>query len=148
ASAPADDPTPLEPVAPTPPATPVGPIELGHVRDAWPEVLGQLEVASRSSWLTVSTATVVAFDADVLTLAFRTSADLTAVKTRTRRGPERRPAPGDRGGPRDPREVSRAPRRRRWSGRFAAPARRRPVVRTGKRPGPRAAGIRPSDRVR
>lgn len=85
-SAPTDEPAPLEPVAPTPPATPVGPIELGHVRDAWPEVLGQLEVASRSSWLTVSTATVVAFDADVLTLAFRTSADLTAFKTRTPEG--------------------------------------------------------------
>ncbi|MEW1707097.1 DNA polymerase III subunit gamma and tau [Microbacterium sp. NPDC089190] len=86
ADAPADDPTPLEPVAPTPPAIPVGPIELGHVRDAWPEVLGQLEVASRSSWLVVSTATVAAFDADVLTLAFRTTADLTAFKTRTPEG--------------------------------------------------------------
>lgn len=86
ASAPDDDPSPLEPVAPTPPAIPVGPIELGHVRDAWPEVLGQLEVVSRSSWLTVSTATVVAFDADVLTLAFRTAADLTAFKTRTPEG--------------------------------------------------------------
>ncbi|WP_437127292.1 DNA polymerase III subunit gamma and tau [Microbacterium phycohabitans] len=86
ASAPTDDPTPLEPTAPTPPAIPVGPIELGHVRDAWPEVLGQLEVSSRSSWLVVSTATVAAFDADVLTLAFRTAADLTAFKTRTPEG--------------------------------------------------------------
>ena len=82
----ADDPSPLEPVAPTPPATPVGPVELGHVRDSWPEVLGQLEVASRSSWLVVSTATVVAFEAEVLTLAFRTSADLAAFKTRTPEG--------------------------------------------------------------
>lgn len=82
----ADDPSPLEPVAPTPPATPVGPIELGHVRDAWPEVLGQLQVASRSSWLVVSTATVAAFEAEVLTLAFRTSADLAAFKTRTPEG--------------------------------------------------------------
>lgn len=86
ASAATDDPTPLEPTAPTPPAIPVGPIELGHVRDAWPEVLGQLEVSSRSSWLVVSTATVAAFDADVLTLAFRTAADLTAFKTRTPEG--------------------------------------------------------------
>ncbi|MFN3950624.1 MAG: DNA polymerase III subunit gamma and tau, partial [Microbacterium sp.] len=81
-----DDSAPLEPVAPTPPTTPVGPIELAHVRDAWPEVLGQLEVASRSSWLVVSTSTVAAFDADVLTLAFRTTADLTAFKTRTPEG--------------------------------------------------------------
>ncbi|MDR6691633.1 DNA polymerase-3 subunit gamma/tau [Microbacterium sp. 1154] len=80
------DASPLEPTAPTPPATPVGPIELGHVRDAWPEVLGQLEVASRSSWLVVSTAAVAAFEGDVLTLAFRTGSDLTAFKTRTPEG--------------------------------------------------------------
>ncbi len=83
---PADAASPLEPTAPTPPATPVGPIELGHVRDAWPEVLGQLEVASRSSWLVVSTAAVAAFEGDVLTLAFRTASDLTAFKTRTPEG--------------------------------------------------------------
>jgi len=81
-----DDASPLEPTAPTPPATPVGPIELGHVRDAWPEVLGQLEVASRSSWLVVSTAAVAALEGDVLTLAFRTASDLTAFKTRTPEG--------------------------------------------------------------
>jgi DNA polymerase-3 subunit gamma/tau len=80
------DTSPLEPVAPTPPVTPVGPIELAHVRDAWPEVLGQLEVASRASWLIVSTSTVAAFDADVLTLSFRTGSDLTAFKTRTPEG--------------------------------------------------------------
>ncbi len=80
------DASPLEPVAPTPPVTPVGPIELAHVRDAWPEVLGQLEVASRASWLIVSTSTVAAFDADVLTLSFRTGSDLTAFKTRTPEG--------------------------------------------------------------
>lgn len=78
--------SPLEPSAPTLPATPVGPIELGHVRDAWPEVLGQLEVASRSSWLVVSTSTVAAFDDDVLTLSFRTASDLGAFKTRTPEG--------------------------------------------------------------
>ncbi len=78
--------SPLEPVAPTPPVTPVGPLELAHVRDAWPEVLGQLEVASRASWLIVSTATVRAYDAEVLTLSFRTSGDLGAFKTRTADG--------------------------------------------------------------
>ncbi|MEV7768744.1 DNA polymerase III subunit gamma and tau [Microbacterium sp. NPDC086615] len=80
------DPSPLEPVAPTPPAIPVGPIELGHVRDAWPEILAQLEVTSRPSWLIVSTATVAAFDDDVLTLLFRTGSDLTAFKTRSADG--------------------------------------------------------------
>ncbi|BFM26000.1 DNA polymerase III subunit gamma and tau [Microbacterium sp. che218] len=81
-----DEASPLEPSAPTPPATPVGPIDLAHVRDAWPEVLGQLEVASRASWLIVSTSTVVAYDDDVLTLAFRTTNDLSAFKTRTPEG--------------------------------------------------------------
>ncbi|MDQ1084762.1 MULTISPECIES: DNA polymerase III subunit gamma and tau [Microbacterium] len=81
-----DDGSPLEPSAPTPPVTPAGPIELGHVRDAWPEVLAQLEVASRPSWLVVSTATVRAFDDDVLTLSFRTASDLNAFKTRTADG--------------------------------------------------------------
>ncbi|MDT0117463.1 DNA polymerase III subunit gamma and tau [Microbacterium sp. PRF11] len=85
-AAPDADTTPLEPTAPTPPVTPVGPIELAHVRDAWPEILGQLEVASRSSWLIVSTSSVVAFDDDVLTLAFRTAPDLSAFKTRTPEG--------------------------------------------------------------
>ncbi|MDF2992618.1 MAG: polymerase gamma/tau subunit [Microbacterium sp.] len=78
--------SPLEPSAPTPPAQPVGPIELGHVRDAWPEILGQLEAVSRSSWLVVSTATVAAFDDEVLTLFFRTTSDLTAFKTRSADG--------------------------------------------------------------
>jgi len=78
-----DDSSPLDPAAPTPPAVPVGPLELSHVRDAWPEVLGQLEALSRASWLVVSTASVLAFDDDVLTLGFRTGADLTSFKTRT-----------------------------------------------------------------
>ncbi|MCI9858669.1 hypothetical protein [Microbacterium proteolyticum] len=78
-----DDVSPLEATAPTPPVTPVGPIELGHLRDAWPEILAQLEVASRASWLVVSTATVRAFDDDVLTLSFRAAGDLNAFKTRT-----------------------------------------------------------------
>jgi DNA polymerase-3 subunit gamma/tau len=82
----ADEASPLEPTAPTPPVIPVGPIELAHVRDAWPEVLAQLEVASRASWLVVSTATVRAFDDEVLTLSFRTAGDLNAFKTRTADG--------------------------------------------------------------
>ncbi len=82
----ADDASPLEPVAPTPPVAPVGPLELSHVRDAWPEVLAQLEALSRTSWLVVSTASVLAFDDDVLTLGFRTGSDLTAFKTRSANG--------------------------------------------------------------
>ncbi|MCC4250267.1 DNA polymerase III subunit gamma and tau [Microbacterium testaceum] len=77
---------PLQPAAPTPPVAPVGPLELSHVRDAWPEVLGQLEAVSRTSWLIVSNASVLAFDDDVLTLGFRTGSDLTAFKTRSADG--------------------------------------------------------------
>ena len=86
ASPASDAASPLDAPAPTPPVTPVGPIELGHVRDAWPEVLAQLEVASRPSWLVVSTATVRAFDDEVLTLSFRAVGDLTAFKTRSADG--------------------------------------------------------------
>jgi DNA polymerase-3 subunit gamma/tau len=82
----ADESSPLEPTAPTPPVTPVGPLELSHVRDAWPEVLGQLEALSRASWLVVSTSAVLAFDDDVLTLGFRTGSDLTAFKNRSADG--------------------------------------------------------------
>jgi DNA polymerase-3 subunit gamma/tau len=82
----ADDASPLEPIAPTPPVVPAGPLELSHVRDAWPEVLAQLEALSRTSWLVVSTASVVAFDDEVLTLGFRTGSDLTAFKTRSADG--------------------------------------------------------------
>lgn len=80
------EPSPLDHSAPTPPATPAGPLELSHVRDAWPEVLGQLEALSRPSWLIVSNADVAAYDDDILTLAFRTASDLTAFKTRSAEG--------------------------------------------------------------
>ncbi|MEX0150869.1 DNA polymerase III subunit gamma and tau [Microbacterium sp. LMI1-1-1.1] len=73
---------PFDPSPPTPPAPPTGPLELPQVRDSWPEVLEQLEVLSRPSWLVVSTASVAAFEVDVLTLAFRSPGDLTAFKTR------------------------------------------------------------------
>ena len=73
---------PLQPSPPTPPATPSGPIELSQVRDAWTEVLAQLEARSRPSWLIVSSATVAAFADDVLTLTFRTPGDLAAFKNR------------------------------------------------------------------
>ncbi|WP_454148891.1 DNA polymerase III subunit gamma and tau [Microbacterium lacticum] len=63
--------------APTPPA---GPISIGQVRDAWPEVLQQLEPVSRSSWMLATAATPVAFQDDVLTLVFQSQADVAAFK--------------------------------------------------------------------
>ncbi|MFG6403664.1 DNA polymerase III subunit gamma and tau [Microbacterium sp. P04] len=64
------------------PAAPAGVVTVQRMRDAWPEVLAQLETLSRSSWLLVTAARVVAFDDDVLTLAFASAADLAAFKKR------------------------------------------------------------------
>lgn len=69
-----------EPVAPTPPVVPVGPITLAQVRDAWSEILQQLEPISRSSWLLATAATPVAFADDVLTLSFQSQADVASFK--------------------------------------------------------------------
>ncbi|MGO8608666.1 hypothetical protein ACC848_37465, partial [Rhizobium johnstonii] len=58
--APADDevaPAPEQATTPTveapipDPVVPSGPLTLGHVRDAWPEILQRLEPVSRSSWM-------------------------------------------------------------------------------------------------
>ncbi|MBN9171180.1 MAG: DNA polymerase III subunit gamma and tau [Microbacterium sp.] len=70
ASAPA-----LAPVAP-------GPVTLQHMRDAWPEVLQQLEGISRASWLIASVANVAGLDDDILTLTFRSQSDVQKFKQR------------------------------------------------------------------
>jgi DNA polymerase-3 subunit gamma/tau len=72
------EPTPASP-APAPVA-PSGPVTLAQVRDAWPEILQRLEPVSRSSWMIAVDATPVAFADDVLTLSFRTQADVAAFK--------------------------------------------------------------------
>ncbi|EXJ52287.1 MULTISPECIES: DNA polymerase III subunit gamma and tau [unclassified Microbacterium] len=72
------EPTPASP-APAPVA-PSGPVTLAGVRDAWPEILQRLEPVSRSSWMIAVDATPVAFADDVLTLSFRTQADVAAFK--------------------------------------------------------------------
>jgi DNA polymerase-3 subunit gamma/tau len=55
-------------------------VTLAQVRDAWPEILQRLEPVSRSSWMLAVDATPVAFADDVLTLSFRTQADVAAFK--------------------------------------------------------------------
>ena len=62
------------------PVVPSGPITVAQVRDAWPEILQRLEPVSRSSWMIAVDATPVAFVDDVLTLSFRTQADVAAFK--------------------------------------------------------------------
>jgi DNA polymerase-3 subunit gamma/tau len=83
ASAPAER-SPAPPVPSSgerPPArAPAEPVTLQHMKDAWPEVLSQLEEKSRSSWLLASGARVVELNGDVLTLAFQSVADVAQFK--------------------------------------------------------------------
>lgn len=67
--------------APEPPA-PTEPVTLARLTDAWPDVLWRLEGISRTSWMIASAARVADLDADVLTLAFRSSTDLAKFKQR------------------------------------------------------------------
>lgn len=76
-ASPEPEPEPAPAPAPTPPE---GPISIAQVRDAWPEVLQQLEPVSRSSWMLATAATPVAFADDVLTLVFQSQADVAAFK--------------------------------------------------------------------
>lgn len=73
------EPAPSAAVEP-PPSVPTGPVTLQRVRDAWPEVLSQLEDISRSSWLVASAAHVVALKDDVLTLTFQSQSDVAKFK--------------------------------------------------------------------
>jgi DNA polymerase-3 subunit gamma/tau len=75
-----------EPAAPEPaPAAPAdaGPLTLERVVAAWPGILGQVEKIRRSSWTVVYTATPVALEGDVLTLAFTAESDVASFKERT-----------------------------------------------------------------
>jgi len=65
------------------PERPSGPVTLQRMRDAWPEVLGRLETISRQSWLVASNARVLAFDGEILTLAFQSQGDVATFKQRT-----------------------------------------------------------------
>lgn len=62
------------------PVIPSGPLTLGHVRDAWPEILQRLEPVSRSSWMIATAATPVAYADDVLTLSFQSQNDVASFK--------------------------------------------------------------------
>lgn len=66
--------------AASPAAADDGVVTVGRMRDAWPEILGRLEGINRSSWLVASDARVLAFDNDVLTLAFQSQGDVVKFK--------------------------------------------------------------------
>jgi len=65
-------PAPVAELAPTP----TGPVTFERMREAWPTVLTHLQDISRASWLLASGARVLAFDDDVLTLAFQSQNDV------------------------------------------------------------------------
>lgn len=75
-------PSSSEPAAAAALPSPQGPVDIGRLRDAWPEVLQALEQISRSAWLVASGARIVGLNDDVLSLGFATQADLTAFKPR------------------------------------------------------------------
>ncbi|SKA93347.1 DNA polymerase-3 subunit gamma/tau [Agreia bicolorata] len=66
----------IEPAAPAQPAVQAGPVTLAQVRDTWPEILDAVQKTKRSAWLVAFTATVRAFENDVLTLEFPSENDV------------------------------------------------------------------------
>ncbi|WP_374947799.1 DNA polymerase III subunit gamma and tau [Agreia sp.] len=76
----AETPQTVGPAAPARPVAAAGPVSLQQVRDTWPEILEAVQKAKRSAWLVVFTATVRAFENDVLTLAFPSENDVNQFK--------------------------------------------------------------------
>ncbi len=86
-AAPPSSPAPAEPPAedPTPPDVPVevepaAPVTLQQIRDAWPEILEIVKDAKRNAWMSLAASTPRAYEADVLTVAFATEADVASFK--------------------------------------------------------------------
>ncbi|WP_040162751.1 DNA polymerase III subunit gamma and tau [Microbacterium gorillae] len=75
-AAPAPEPVAVPAAAPSP----VEAVSVDRMRDAWPEILQKLEGVNRQSWLVASDARVLAFEGDVLTLAFQSQADVAKFK--------------------------------------------------------------------
>jgi len=61
-------------------ASPVGPVSLQQMRDAWPEIVEVVEKARRTAWMVVVTASVQGYADDVLTLTFPSAHDVEAFK--------------------------------------------------------------------
>ena len=68
-----------DPPAPAP-ATPVEPVSLQQLRDAWPEILDVVQNAKRAAWMVVFTSTARALDGDVLTLTFPSEKDVASFR--------------------------------------------------------------------
>jgi DNA polymerase-3 subunit gamma/tau len=66
--------------ADAPPPSPVVPVTIQQIRDAWPEILEIVKSSKRNAWMALATSTPRAFVDDVLTVAFATEADVTSFK--------------------------------------------------------------------
>ncbi|WP_209560298.1 DNA polymerase III subunit gamma and tau [Frigoribacterium sp. PvP032] len=60
--------------------SPVGPVSLQQMRDAWPEIVEAVEKARRTAWMVVVTASVQGYADEVLTLAFPSAHDVDEFK--------------------------------------------------------------------
>ena len=60
--------------------TPAGPVSLQQLKDTWPQILEVVEKDKLSAWMVVVTATVRAFDGEVLTLSFPSHNDVEGFK--------------------------------------------------------------------
>ena len=70
----------LPPAAPATSPAPAGPVTFDRLRDAWPEILRNLEQVSRTSWMLATGATPIGYGDEVLTLSFRSASDVAAFK--------------------------------------------------------------------
>jgi DNA polymerase-3 subunit gamma/tau len=78
--APPDESPVVEAPAPAPAPVPSGPVTVERMREAWQQILAQLEDISRSSWMLASGARIVSLEGDVLTLAFASQGDVAKFK--------------------------------------------------------------------
>ncbi|MGO4692572.1 DNA polymerase III subunit gamma and tau, partial [Glaciibacter sp. 2TAF33] len=68
-------------ISPAAPATPVGPVTLQQIKDAWPLVLEAVKAAKMNAWLVVFTASLLELRGDdVLVISFPNEADYTRFK--------------------------------------------------------------------
>jgi DNA polymerase-3 subunit gamma/tau len=75
-----DGETPAPAASAEPQEAPAGPVTLERIEHAWPDILVTLESIDRTSWLIATTAQVVDFAGDVLTLSFTSAADVAKFK--------------------------------------------------------------------
>jgi DNA polymerase-3 subunit gamma/tau len=61
-------------------AVPAGPVSLGQLRDAWPEILEAVKRSTRSAWMVIFASTPRVLTDDVLTLSFANESDVVSFR--------------------------------------------------------------------